>query len=117
VVFDRNATLALWYSAARSKFQKPKELIFSATNGTYEEFDTGGDYDGAVWVFKSGDGFESVLLDKPLATSLFSRLYFLKGRGLKYFEPFYADDDAGIFVYRIKWDDFFSQSRDTSVSF
>jgi asparagine N-glycosylation enzyme membrane subunit Stt3 len=40
------------------------------------------------------------ILDK---NSLFSRLYFEGGSGLKHFIPFVRDERGGIFIYRIDW--------------
>jgi dolichyl-diphosphooligosaccharide--protein glycosyltransferase len=61
----------------------------------------------SVMVIVEDGEYSSILLDRELATSLFSRLYFMKGKGLKYFEPFYSDDKARIYVYRIKWEEFY----------
>lgn len=67
----------------------------------YENKDT--DYNESIFFLKKKNGWCAVGLSKELAESLFLKLYFLDGTGLKYFEPFYADDDAGIYVYKIKW--------------
>ena len=43
-------------------------------------------------------------LTKGLAKSLFARLYFTWAKGLRHFEPFIMDKEAGIYAFSIKWE-------------
>lgn len=61
------------------------------------------DYEEGCLAVKDGEKWKSVGLSKELGDALITRLYFMKGHGLKYFEPFYSDDEKGVYVYRIKW--------------
>jgi dolichyl-phosphooligosaccharide-protein glycotransferase len=56
-------------------------------------------------VFEAPDGYKCVLLDRPLAGSLFTRLYFLKGKGLKHFIPFIDAEEGNnyIRIFNIAW--------------
>lgn len=42
-------------------------------------------------------------LDNEIITSLFTKLYFMEGRGLKHFKLFISDEEADIYVYKINW--------------
>ncbi|MFA5157405.1 MAG: STT3 domain-containing protein [Candidatus Omnitrophota bacterium] len=56
-------------------------------------------------IFDTPEGYKCVLLDRPLAASLFSRLYFLKGRGMKHFIPFIDAEEGNNYVrvFNIAW--------------
>ncbi len=87
-------------------------------NGQYKQFKNISVFDGkefsskkfedadleiACLFFKDDDKWRSIVMSEELVKSLFVRLYFLEGAGLEHFEPFYSDDDAGIYVYEIRW--------------
>ncbi len=51
-------------------------------------------------------GYKSLMLSKELSTSIFTRLYFLDGHGLKYFERVYKDREltqGELYVWKIDW--------------
>jgi hypothetical protein len=50
------------------------------------------------------EGYRCIGLTKELGQSLFVRLYFARAKGLKYFEPFMIDPDAGLFAFKIRWE-------------
>jgi len=58
----------------------------------------------SVLVIKDKDSYSSIFLNGELAGSLFTRLFFFRGKEVKFFEPVYSDDNAKIYVYRIKWE-------------
>jgi dolichyl-diphosphooligosaccharide--protein glycosyltransferase len=59
----------------------------------------------SVFVYKTEEGYKSILLDRELAGSLFVRLYFFNGAGSKYFVPFINAQDGNnyIRVFNISW--------------
>ncbi|MBW2970730.1 hypothetical protein KY320_01065 [Candidatus Woesearchaeota archaeon] len=60
-----------------------------------------------VAFFPEGDGYNSVLMTPELPGSMFTRMFYYKGYGLKYFKPFdYTRDISGldIYVYKIDWE-------------
>ncbi len=63
----------------------------------------GTDYNESALFLKDKNTWQVVNLPKEMINSLFTKLYFFNASGLKYFEPFYADDNAGIYIYKIKW--------------
>lgn len=72
----------------KGKKDKRKESEITTNNQNQQDKDE-------VWF--------SVIMDTRLLDALFTRLFFLKGRGLKYFEPFIMDNRHGIYIYKINW--------------
>ncbi len=62
--------------------------------------------DEEALIFEDGDGYSTVLLSQALARSLFVRLYYLDGKGLKHFTLFWQekDGDKSIKVFEILWE-------------
>jgi dolichyl-diphosphooligosaccharide--protein glycosyltransferase len=105
LVYDLNLKKALFYSSYRKKYQKPKRLVISQKEKREDIKIDSKDYSNrGVWVFKVGDKYKALLLDERLLNSVYSRLYFLKGGLLKHFEPFYMDEEGGIYIYKIVWE-------------
>lgn len=59
----------------------------------------------SILVFKTEEGYKSILLDPALGRSMFVRLYFLNGAGLKHFLPFVDAQEGNnyIRVFDILW--------------
>jgi hypothetical protein len=58
-------------------------------------------------IIKAPDGYRSILLDRKLAKSIFARLYFLNGKGLRHFKPFIEAQEGNnghIRLFEIIWD-------------
>jgi hypothetical protein len=105
LIYDLNAEGAILFFH-EGRYRIPKyAFVFKDGKITEMNFEDS-DADISVLVIAENEEYNSIFLDRELATSLFSRLYFMKGKGLKYFEPFYSDDEAHIYVYRIKWEEF-----------
>ena len=86
---------------------KVPESIFMLEGGYIKETSyQNSDYDFSVLLLPDKNGYRSILLDRELGNSLFVRLYFFNGRGLKHFKPF-AQEGYGnkyIRVFKINWD-------------
>ncbi|MDD4939648.1 MAG: STT3 domain-containing protein [Candidatus Omnitrophica bacterium] len=56
-------------------------------------------------VFKKEGNYKCVLLDTELADSVFTRLYFFNGQGLKHFQPFIEAEEGNKYtrVFNIVW--------------
>lgn len=103
LVYDEQAGRSLAYSAKGRKFTIPAKIL--AFDGDIEKeikLENGG-YKTAL-ISKYDDNYESLFLDEGLIDSLYTRLFFLGGKGLQFFKPFYMDKDAGICIYEIKWE-------------
>jgi dolichyl-diphosphooligosaccharide--protein glycosyltransferase len=59
----------------------------------------------SVLIIKNEKGYFAIGLDRQLGKSLFVRLFFLEGKGLKYFTPFLAEKDGSgyIRVFKVEW--------------
>ncbi len=105
-IYDLNLNQILFFSPKESKYKIP-ENAFVFREGNFKKMSfKDSNTDMSVLVILEDDKYSSMFLDEELANSLFVHLYFLKGKKLKFFEPFYSDDEACIYVYRIKWEEF-----------
>ncbi|HCD37928.1 MAG TPA: hypothetical protein DEQ77_04260 [Candidatus Omnitrophica bacterium] len=90
---------------SQGKYTTPKSL-FLFDNNTFEEITyPQSDFNYSVLIFKKQDEYFSIILSPELAQSMFSRLYFLNGSGLKYFKPFLEEknDEFGVKVFELDW--------------
>ncbi|MBN1913257.1 MAG: hypothetical protein JW788_02540 [Candidatus Omnitrophica bacterium] len=94
------------YSTQEKKYIIFKHLfIFKPDNSfeeiIYPEYDSG----LAALVFKDKEGYRSMLLSPELAKSMYVRLFFMGGAGLKNFKPFLEEsgNDTVIKVFEINW--------------
>jgi hypothetical protein len=65
--------------------------------------DPASNFTQACLALEEKNEFSAIGLSRELIKSLFVKLYFLKGKGLKYFEPFYMDEKEGRYIFRINW--------------
>ncbi len=72
-----------------------REIIYENANVAYS----------ALVYQEDGDNYGAILLDRELGKSLFSRLYFFKGRGLRHFKSFIDVEEGNRFIrmYDIIW--------------
>ena len=88
------------------KYRIPRSLFIVRQDKIEEIGFANNDLDFSVLMFKNQEGYQAILLDRQLANSLFVRLYFLGGAGLKHFKPFIEEKDGEdyIRVFEIAWD-------------
>jgi hypothetical protein len=58
----------------------------------------------SVILVKNGDSFQYVLSDPKLANSMFTRMFYYEGRGLKNFKPFLTKQQFTgdkIYIYKV----------------
>jgi len=61
----------------------------------------------SVVLIPNGNGYQAILCDPQLASSMFTKLFFYQGYGLKHFELFHHATDitgADIYVWKINWE-------------
>jgi dolichyl-diphosphooligosaccharide--protein glycosyltransferase len=94
------------YSPRLERFRIPKSLLILEDNHLKKVVYPHGDFASSLLIFKDQEGYKAVLLDTPLADSLFVRLYFLQGAGLKHFKPFLEErsQDGYIRVFEVVWE-------------
>ncbi|MCX5713295.1 MAG: hypothetical protein NT033_00440, partial [Candidatus Omnitrophica bacterium] len=105
-VFRPKEQLVYLYSPRLDRFRIPKSLFVFDNNQFKETPYPKNDLGLSLLVFKDKQEYRAVLLDRPLAVSLFSRLYFLNAAGLKHFKPFMEEKvaDGVIRVFEIIWE-------------
>jgi dolichyl-diphosphooligosaccharide--protein glycosyltransferase len=94
------------YHPRQNGYGIPKSLFLFEENGLREIPFPDGNLDYSVLVYKEADKYMSMQLDNELARSLFTRLYFFTGKGLKHFSLFTekVEDNRKIKVFEINWD-------------
>lgn len=85
--------------------QIPRSLFISTEGGLAESVYPNANVIFSILIFKAEDGYKSILLDPELGRSMFVRLYFLNGAGLKHFLPFVDAQEGNnyIRVFDILW--------------
>jgi len=86
----------------------PSAFVYPVASGIRKvEFDDKNMAPYAVALIAENNGYRSVIMDKALADSMFTRMFFYSGQGLEYFSLFdfrtsFTGDN--IFVYKVDWD-------------
>ncbi len=59
----------------------------------------------SVFIFKTDKGYKSILCDRDLVKSMFVRLYYFRGAGLRHFLPFIEAEDGNNYIryFTISW--------------
>jgi dolichyl-diphosphooligosaccharide--protein glycosyltransferase len=87
---------------------KPSSIVYVTPTGTEERKFSGNTLEFSVVLVPRGEEGYSALITHPyLANSIFTRLFYLNGHGLKYFDKF--DDQTGItggriIVWKVDWE-------------
>jgi len=81
-------------------------IVFPTENGTtYRKFDDA-KADVSVVFIPSPEGHRIILAQPAMANSMFTRMFFYQGHGLRYFKPFDSTRDIGgnfIFTFKVDW--------------
>ena len=93
----------------------PLSLFYSEGNDWVEKRFENAKLSYSVLLYREGESYNCVLLDRKLARSLLMRLYFGDGAGLKYFTPLIRESDlthrTQIRVYRVDWEKFLADGN------
>ncbi|MBI5065276.1 hypothetical protein HZA97_03475 [Candidatus Woesearchaeota archaeon] len=84
-----------------------ERLSYIDTKGNFTTKETNEKTNADAALIKSNEKYFSVVSDAPLSSSMFSRLFFLKSHGLKYFKPVKATtqiDGAKVYVWEVDWE-------------
>jgi len=84
----------------------PTSLVYADQKGFYKKEYAGNIMPYSAALIPSGDSYQSILMQPELAGSMFTRLFFFKGHGLKHFTPFnYQRSITGneIYIWKIDW--------------
>ena len=93
------------YLYIKNSYQRPKSLFIFNQGILGETVYPDGILDSSAFIFKIKQDYYTFMLDHELARSIFVRLYFLNGAGLKYFKPFIQEQAEleYIRVFEIDW--------------
>jgi hypothetical protein len=85
--------------------QIPRSLFVLRDDNLVENIYTNGNLNFSALVVKNQESYGLLLLDRELANSLFVRLYYFGGKGLRHFKPFIdaVGGNEGIRVFKIIW--------------
>ena len=94
------------YSPQDGKYKIPRSLFIKKADNLIEIVYPNNDFDSSLLILEKPQGYELTMLSRELANSLFVRLHFFDGMGLKHFIPFAAEKDEGesVSVFEINWD-------------
>ena len=86
-------------------YKRPKSLFIFEQGILKETVYPDGALGFSALIFKIEQVYYALMLDRELARSIFVRLYFLNGAGLKYFKPFIQEQTESkyIRVFEIDW--------------
>ncbi len=79
---------------------------YDRSGGFTERINEDGNENLAVAVWPVGDNFRAIAAQNELINSMFTRLYYMEGLGLKYFKPFTSQNHligGFVHVYKIDW--------------
>jgi len=104
IVFKRNRLVSGIFSLQEKKFKTFETTIFFDGERLRLQRHLAGELSGGALIVKAGRQWRSIgFSDQALGLSMLSRLFFMQAEGLKYFELCFANDEAGIYAYEIKW--------------
>jgi len=85
--------------------QIPRSLFVLKDDNLVENIYTNGNLNFSALVVKNQESYGLILLDRALANSLFVRLYYFGGGGLRHFSPFIdaVEGNEHIRVFKIIW--------------
>ncbi len=81
-------------------------VIVYERDGTKREVRSNGNENVAVVMWQDGDGVKAISVYSPLADSMFTRLYYLHGLGLRHFKPFSEERQligGMVYAWKVDW--------------
>jgi len=107
VVFDIDATTMAVKTNTQGDLP-PKSIVYADAERGFQKKDFEGDtLPYSIGIISDGKNFKSILMSPELAGSMFTRLYYYSGLGLKYFDSFdYQRSITGvdIYVWKVDWE-------------
>ncbi|HNQ50631.1 MAG TPA: STT3 domain-containing protein [Candidatus Omnitrophota bacterium] len=105
LVYDPKDRSLFVFNAYDGKYLVPQSLFYAEDGLLKEHVYQKSNLPFSALLLEDGDAFRIIEVDRELAGSLFARLYFLRGRGLRYFKPYTDNNDEQnhIGVFEIDW--------------
>ena len=102
------------YSATINDRTVPYSLIYPTDSGT-EEIIFDSEIPFSIVLYNARDGSKNYLLAyKDIANGMFTRMFFMNGHKLTYFEPFsYERSFSGneVYIYKVNWDTLLEEEK------
>ncbi len=105
IVYNPKEKNVYVYSSKSRKYEVPFSVFIFENDKLEEIIYPDNDLKFSVLILKKEQGYQAILLDRKLATSLFVKLFYFDGAGLKNFKPFLEEQNKnGYFkVFEIVW--------------
>ena len=107
VIFDIDLLTMEAEIQTRDGILHPSSIVYPTEESIHEKKYNENAIPYSIALIPEGDSFKSMLMAPELATSMFTRLFFYDGKGLKYYEKFHDVTDvtgARIIVWKINWE-------------
>ncbi|MBI2576032.1 hypothetical protein HYV84_02375 [Candidatus Woesearchaeota archaeon] len=92
----------------RQGIENPEEIILPKEDGSYARRRFPSTLSASIMMKPLGNGkYTAIVMDSPHADSLFSKLMFFDGHGLRYFEKFSDEQTISggrIIIWKVNWD-------------
>lgn len=85
----------------------PNSFIFSNGTGFHEKKFEENTFGYSFGLINQGDSFQSIVMSEELASSMFTRMFFYGGVGLRYFDTFDTQRTLSglvIYTYKVDWE-------------
>ncbi|OIO63968.1 hypothetical protein AUJ83_00450 [Candidatus Woesearchaeota archaeon CG1_02_33_12] len=105
--FNINLTTMNAEMPAQDGILHPSSIVYPTEDGIHEKKYIDNAIPYSIALIPEGDSFKSILMAPELASSIFTKLFFYQGYGLKHFELFHQVTDvtgADIYVWKINWE-------------
>lgn len=85
--------------------QIPRSLFLQAGDDMVETVFPNANIACSLLIYQTASGYKAIMLDRQLGKSLFVRLYFMRGKGLKHFLPLIEAEEGNSYirVFGITW--------------
>ncbi len=86
---------------------QPKKMAYLDSNHEFKVKEFESDIPYGIALVLNGDSYRSILMSQEQTASMFTRLFYFEGHGLKYFKPFSDKttfNGQRILTYRMNWD-------------
>jgi len=106
LIYNPGKKTVYLYSPDSGVYSTPRSLFTFENDKLEEKVFEGSDRVFSVLIIKKEQNYQAMVLDRDLAKSLFVRLYFLEGKGLKHFKPFLIGGSGSELIkfFKIQWE-------------
>ncbi len=109
IIFDTKNTCGYFFNKRTNRWVTPVTTIIynKELQRIQEVINKDGDLAYTVFISQEGQSYRAMVVSTPTAKSLFFRLFFTDGAGLKYFKLLHNEEKDGftnLYLYKIDWE-------------